>query len=139
LRHLPVETVDQPLVSRAWRPRNGFVAAFVALAVILAATAGAVWLTEPKVAQIDLTNMHQNVQQRIDQMTPAEWWDMWTYRYRPEVERGFTVYESRMSPAQLQEQTKKRLIEKALLIVAAIAAAVAGIAALWPAGQTRRR
>jgi hypothetical protein len=139
LRHLPVEPVAAPPASRTWQPRYGLVAALVALAFVLGAACCGVWLSEPRIERVDLEQAYQVALQRIDNMTPAEWWNLWNYRYRPELERVFNVYQKRLLPPQIQEQAKKRRVERALLILAAVSAAAAATVALWPVNQTRRQ
>jgi hypothetical protein len=140
LRHLPLEEQAAAKTRTAWRPKFGAVAAFLIPAVLLTAVSVGLRISEPKVLPVNLTGAHEYVLERIDQMTPAEWWQWWTYRYRPDTLQGFTVLENQLPPEQAQQVAKKRLVQNVLLSLAALFAGAGMVAALWPTGaKTKAR
>jgi hypothetical protein len=90
------------------------------------------------VAPVDLKGAHEYILEQVDQMTPADWWQWWTYRYRPDALQGFTLLENRLPPAEAEQVAKKRLVQNVLLSLAAMFAGVALIAAFWPAAKAQR-
>jgi hypothetical protein len=71
-------------------------------------------------------------------MTPVQGFQMWVDLYRPLAERGFAIVEDPHKPAIQQYVAKQRFFQKTLFIVAALSAAVALIATLWPRSAPRR-
>jgi hypothetical protein len=87
----------------------------------------------------DIAAEHQRILKEIEQLTPAQWFEEWTYRYRPMTERGFAVYENRLHPIVEHQVTHKRMIQNVLLTIAGALSAIALLAALWPTGNKTRR
>lgn len=126
-------------VRSSWSPRYSVIAAFLTPAILLALVSLGIRWTEPTVPPIDLKGAHAQILEQIDRMTPAEWFQEWTYRYRPSVEPGFAVYQNQLTPMVAQQVSKKRLVQKVLLTLAAVFASGALVAALWPANRARRQ
>jgi hypothetical protein len=93
--------------------------------------------TEPTVPEFDPAARLQSVDQSLETMTPEQGWQLWVELYRPMAERGFAIMEDPHKPAIEQYIARQRLLQLTLLIVAAVCAAIALAAALWPR-PTRR-
>jgi hypothetical protein len=138
---LPLEqSTTQPNLKRAaWSTRRGLAAALLTPAILLGLIALYIRSTEPTVPPIDIAAEHQRILKEIEQLTPAQWFEEWTYRYRPMTERGFAVYENRLHPIVEHQVTHKRMIQNVLLTIAGALSAIALLAALWPTGNKTRR
>jgi hypothetical protein len=139
LRHLPTEPSKSELPRKSWNLRAGVVAALLTPAILLGIAALMIRLSEPTVPPFDLQGMHEQNLKEVDRMAPAEWFQMWSYRYRRTVENGFSVYQPPVDLATLRQIDQKRLVQKVLLSLAAVFAGGALIAALWPRARTRTR
>jgi hypothetical protein len=96
-------------------------------------------MTEPTAPPVDVGAEHRRILREIDQLTPAEWFEEWSYRYRPGTERGFFIYENRLHPAVERHVAHNRMVQKILFTLAALLTAAALLAAFWPTAKTRGR
>lgn len=139
LRHLPLDqsTVEKPRT--AWNPRKGFIAAGAIIAALL--VGGALWsrLTEPVVPKFDPAGHLSAVDTQLDKMTPMDSWMRWIAIYQPLANRGFGILEYPYTHIVEQQVAERRFLQKVLLIVAAIFAALALAATFWPSGKPVRR
>jgi hypothetical protein len=138
LRHLPVAAPQTELVSSTWGARQGVAAASLILAAILVSIALWSRFTEPTVAEFDPHARLEAVDRGLEQMTPAQGWQMWVELYRPMAEQGFAIIEDPHKPAIEQYIAQRRFFQKCLLAAAAVCLAIALATALWPRTTTRR-
>lgn len=132
LRHLPVEE-DVPSAVRApWTVRHGAIAAGLILAGILAAVVLWIRVTEPKVESFDPETWRQGVGDWLEGMSPAEAWESWLTLYRPLAEQGFREFQFGLTPAQVEQLSRKRFLETALLIAAGLFSVASLAVVLWP-------
>jgi hypothetical protein len=139
LRHLPPAGIETRPVPSSWGARQGVATAGLILAAILATVAAGSRYFEPTVPEFNPDARRQSVDRALETMTPVQGFQMWVDLYRPLAERGFAIIEDPHKPAIEQYIAKQRFFQKTLLIVAAISAAVAVAAALWPRPMKTRR
>ena len=138
LRHLPVATPKIAPSQAAWNPRKGIVAAGLIMAVLLACVALGSRVTEPTVPEFDPVGRLNAVDEGLKSMTPIESWRLWVEIYRPLADSGFAVFQHPHAASIEQQIAERRFLQKTLLILAGICAAVAVAAAFWPRPTTRR-
>ena len=138
LRHLPLQPSATPQSVAIWNLRKGFIAACLAIAVILAAVALGSWLTEPTVPSFT-AGRDRSVDEALKTITPAQAWTLWITLYRPLAERGFSDIVHTQAAAVEAIIAKRRFLQMTLLSVAAVFVALAALAAFWPRAQTRRQ
>jgi hypothetical protein len=139
LRHLPVaqSEADKPRVT--WSASKGFIAAGLIAAGLLVIAAAWTWWTEPAMPKFDPAGQLQAVDAELGRITPAQAWMRWVAFYQPLAKRGFSGAVYPHAAAMEQQIAQRRFLEKTLLGLAAVCAAIALIAAFWPSGTTRRR
>lgn len=137
MRHLPVaeQEVSQP--GATWDSRKGVAAAGLIAAGILAAIAAWSRYSEPVVPTFP-TDHESTVSEALDTIKPVEGWQMWVEGYRPLAVSGFAQFRHPHAEAIEAYIAKKRFLQKVLLALAAVAAAIAAATAFWPQ-QTRRQ
>jgi hypothetical protein len=107
-------------------------AAGTILAVLLLGIALWSRLTEPVVRPFDPEARLRAVERGLEGLTPVQSWHMWVELYRPLAERGFPVIEDPHRPAIEEAIAQQRLIQGMMLVGAAVFAAIAVAAAVWP-------
>jgi hypothetical protein len=137
LRHLPMEQAPAEK-SACWNARRGIVATLIILAAVPALVALWSRVTEPKVARFEPATYTRNVEERLKAASPLQAWQDWIQHYSLLGERGFFEFTDPNTAAIGQEVTERRFLQRTLLATAAVFAALAVGAALWPGGQTRR-
>jgi hypothetical protein len=139
LRHLPVA---EPLAVKpraTWNARKGLVSAsLIASAVLFIAAAWSRW-TEPSIPEFKPENQLHVVDTELAKITPAEAWQRWVAFYQPLAKRGFTPLEYPFAAAIEQKIAERRFLQKVLLSIAVVWAAIALIVALWPRPKPGRR
>ena len=141
LRHLPMAPVASAASAAGprWAARHGVIAASLALAVLLGIAALVSWLREPTMPKFDPVAHLEGVESRLKAVTPAQSWGWWTGYYRPLAERGFPTFQVANAAAIDQQIARHRFLERTLLSVAGLCAAVAVAAAVWPRRTTKTR
>jgi hypothetical protein len=136
LRHLPIEQAAAGDKARKWNARRGIATALFILAAGLAAVSLAMRLAEPTAPPLNMQGSFEKTLERSESLTPAEWFETWTYYYRPSLEAGFEIYENQLSPPVAMHVAKKRRVQKGLLGLGAVLVVVALTVAFWPAGPS---
>jgi hypothetical protein len=139
MRHLPPAEAKAAPAARAWDLRKGTVTACGLMAGLLATVAFASWVTQPVVPEFDAQAYQRNIDTILRSETPAQMWQRWIGFYRPLAESGFFVFHDSRASAIEEQIAKRRFLQKTLMVVASIFAAVAAIAAFWPRRVARRR
>jgi hypothetical protein len=141
LRHLPVAVAQENRSKPTWSVRHGIIAASLILAALPALWALWSRWTEPRIPPFDPTSQLQFVDQRLDELTPAQAWQQWIEWFRPLGERGFSELAHPYQAQVEREVTKARFLQKTLLAVAGMFGVVALVAVFWPRAKpagTRR-
>jgi hypothetical protein len=138
LRHLPIEQASAGAQKRKWSTRRGIAAALFILAAALAVVGVGLRLAEPTAPPLNIKGSYEKTLERSESLTPADWFEVWTYHYRPSLEAGFEIYENQLSPPVAMQVAKKRLVQKGLLGLGAVLVVVALTVAFWPAGPAAR-
>ena len=138
LRHLPPAAPKTTTAPSTWNARQGVATAGLILAAILVTVALWSRYSEPTVPEFDPAARLQSVDSALETMTPVQGWQMWVELYRPMAERGFAIIEDPHKPAIEHYIARKRFFQKTLLVAAAICAAVALTAIVWPRPTPRR-
>jgi hypothetical protein len=137
LRHLPVAPVPVEQ-SVSWNARCGIVAALIIVAAIPGLIALWSRLTEPKVATFEPVAYSRGVEERLKAISPLQAWQFWVQHYSPMAQRGFFELVDPHTAAIEQEVSKRRFLQRTLLVTAAALIALAAVVAFWPRNQTRR-
>jgi hypothetical protein len=138
LRHLPQAPEERAAPTSAWGVRKGTIAVFLILAAALGGFAAVNRLTEPRLPEFSPATQLSLVDQQLERMTPVQAWQLWVGQYRPLAEQGFTPMQSPHEPAIRAEIARRRFLRKVVLSLAGVCAALALVAAVWPAAKTRR-
>jgi hypothetical protein len=138
LRHLPVAAIEKPQTSSTWGARKGVATAGLILAAVFLCVALGSRLLEPEVPEFNPTDYKQTVDKHLEVMTPVQGFQRWIEFYRPLAETGFAVFNDAHKAGIEQYIAKKRFFQRTMLVTAIVCAAVAAIAAVWPAGGKAR-
>ena len=125
LRHLPTAETEAVRPTSTWSARKGVITASLLLAGALAIINALSWFTQPTVPKFV-------VEQHLKKLTPTQSWQMWIEYYKPMAERGLSRLELANRGQIERIIAERQSLRRTLWIVAAIAAAIAVAAAVWP-------
>jgi hypothetical protein len=138
LRHLPLAQPKTAQPRAAWSASKGFVTAALIAAGLLAAVAAWSWWTEPVMPKFNPEGQIAAVDRELAEVTPTQAWARWVAYYRPLATRGFSDAVFPYAAEIEQKIAERRFLQKTLLTIAAVCAAVALIAAFWTRPQSCR-
>lgn len=123
LRRLPPAEEDPAARGGGWNAGAGLLTGALVVAAGLAAGAGWMAANEPAPPEPFSPEQRQVfVEQKIDQMSPADLWRMQTFIYEPLAEQGLSKAESPADQALNQQIQQSRILQTVLLAAAAVAA-----------------
>jgi hypothetical protein len=132
LRHLPVAASRDDQAPSKWSARHGIVAASLIVAVISALWALWSRWSEPRIPPFDAANQLRFVDQRLEELTPAQAWQQWIEWFRPLAERGLSELQHPQQAEVDRHVSQARILQRMLLVIAGLFVAVALVAVLWP-------
>jgi hypothetical protein len=139
LRHLPQAAGQVETSSAGWNVRRGIVTASGILAFFFAVLALWNWWKTPSMPEFDPVFHMQQIDERLEKMTPVVAWDYWVEVYRPMSERGLRQFQLagwENLHAYIEDQ---RFLRWTLWAVAAFFAVLAAAVGLWPSGRKSGR